>query len=90
MLKGYLWSLAICFLFLVPSFVELVHEILDKSGKVVRPLARVSRVEEALDRNDELAQRVECLGASNIFLLLDAPELASKPSREVISNPAVG
>ena len=65
----------------MPSFVKLVHEILDKSGEVVGPFTRVGRVEEALDRNYEFAERIKCLGASNIFLLLDAPEFASKSSR---------
>lgn len=74
----------------MPSFVKLIHEILDKSGKVVGPFARVGRVEEALDRNYEFAERIKCFGASNIFLLLDPPEFASKPSREIISNLAVG
>ena len=74
----------------MPSFVKLVHKILDKGGEVVGPFARVGRVEEALDRNDEFAERIKCLGASNIFFLLDAPEFASKSSREVISNLAVG
>lgn len=74
----------------MPPFVELVHEILDKSGKIVGPFARIGRVEEALDRNDKFAERIECLGASNIFLLLDASEFASKSSREVISNFSVG
>lgn len=74
----------------MPPFVELVHKILDKSGKIVGPFARVGRVEEALDRNDKFAERIECLGATNIFLLLDAPEFVSKSSREVISNFTVG